>query len=514
MVNTDYRDEFNSFIEFFFRFVCVICVVFFAFALCACSGKDEEDNGAICGNGVIEKLETCDPPSNCPTTCNDGDPCTIDTMVGSPDKCNVACGHQPIDDCIDDDGCCPISCDLDTDNDCTKKTWAKSYGAALDESAISVVATSDGNYVVGGYTKSFGEGENDLFILKLRGSGEIVWQNSYGTPGTESTRKIVIASDSGFLVADTHSLLMKIGDNGNIEWQKDYNDSGDRLLMDIETTPSGGYIIAGSTFIPGGETDAWIMEIDEVGIINWQKSYDCQGIDAGHNINNSPDGGYVLAGIFGGSPGVIKTNSAGEVIWQRNFNVGEINRMQQTVDDGYIMVGDNGMVLKIDVNGQVLWSKAYRGNGTDWLFDVRQTVDSSYIVCGSTNSFGVGEYDAWILKLDDEGVVMWQKTYGGTGNDRFTAFIETQDDGYIVAGNTESFGGGQYDIWVMKLDSEGNVNGDCPPGFGVESSAAVHVLSVTPSEPDITAADLSSTPVDTDIIPITSSAAVAEQCGE
>ncbi|MFC1654380.1 PQQ-binding-like beta-propeller repeat protein [Myxococcota bacterium] len=496
------------------KFICVSCIVVFTLMLSGCNGKDEEENGATCGDGVIEKLETCDPPSNCPTSCDDEDPCTIDTMVGSPENCDVACGRQPIDDCIDDDGCCPISCDLGTDNDCTTKTWAKSYGAALDESAISVIKTSDGGYIVGGYTQSFGEGENDLFILKLGESGDIVWQNSYGTSEGESTRKIVIANDGGFIVADTYALVLKLDANGNIEWQKDYNDSDSRVLMDIEQSLSGGYILVGSTSIPGGEPDAWVVEIDEGGTIEWQKSYDGHGNDAGYKVIKSSGGGYVLVGRFDGSLGVMKISFVGEIVWKRTFNVGNFNRIQQTLDDGYILVGDSGRVLKMDVNGEALWSKTYRGNGTDWLYDVLQNADGSYLICGSTNSFGAGEYDAWIIKLDDEGVVMWQKTYGGTGNDRFSSFVETQEGGYVVAGNTESYGGGQYDIWVLKLDSEGNVDGDCPPGFGVESSAAVHTVSVTPSVPDISATDLSSTAVETNIVPITSSAAVAEQCGE
>jgi predicted secreted protein len=121
-------------------------------------------------------------------------------------------------------------------------------------------------------------------------------------------------------------------------------------------------------------------------------------------------------------------------------------------------------VMKLDSNGNIQWQKTYGGPGHDWAYDVEETQDGGYIVGGGTGSFGAGGWDMWILKLDSHGNVQWQKTYGGRGvgidglNVEYVHDLaKTSDGGYIVVGGTTSYGAGDRDIWVLKLDSQGNV---------------------------------------------------------
>ena len=159
--------------------------------------------------------------------------------------------------------------------------------------------------------------------------------------------------------------------------------------------------------------------------------------------------------------------------WQRllaeNLRVGLLryaNSIQQTSDGGYIVAGTTSFgagindiwILKLDQTGTVSWQKTYGGSGDDDAYSIQQTTDGGYIVAGSTSSFGAGNYDMWILKLDQTGTVSWQKTYGGSGGDCAYSIQQTSDGGYIVAGYTTSFGAGNDDMWILKLDSNGNIN--------------------------------------------------------
>ena len=158
------------------------------------------------------------------------------------------------------------------------------------------------------------------------------------------------------------------------------------------------------------------------------------------------------------------------------------NAIQQTSDGGYIVAGSTGSdrysyhawVVKLDGDGSVLWEKIYGGTGNDHARAVQQTSDGGYIVAGYTYSFGAGGVDAWVFKLDGSGSVLWEKTYGRTGNDYAQAVHQTSDGGYIVAVYTDTFGAGDTDARVLKFDGNGSFTG-CS-GIGT-SNATVNNVS-------------------------------------
>ena len=169
----------------------------------------------------------------------------------------------------------------------------------------------------------------------------------------------------------------------------------------------------------------------------WAQTYGCSGTDYACSIQQTSDGGFIVAG---------STDS---------FGAGKADFW----------------VLKLDESGNALWQKTYGGTDYDYASSIQQTPDGGYIVAGETESFGAGRADLWVLKLDESGNALWQKTYGGTDYDNAYSIQQTLDGGYIMAGYTGSFGAGSADFWVLKLDSSGLISDECP--LGVDSDATV-----------------------------------------
>jgi predicted secreted protein len=369
-----------------------------------------------------------------------------------------------------------------------EKQWLKTYGGTGNDSAYALRQTSDGGYVVAGSTTSFGAGSADAWVLKLDGSGNILWQKTYGGTGDDSARAIQQTSDGGYVVAGSttsfgaggpDAWVLKLDDSGNVLWQKTYGGSFFESANAIQRTPDGGYVIIGSTTSFGVSfSDAWILKLDGIGNVLWQKRYGFGGENTINALQQTSDGGYITANIASNlsapqapdTAWVTRLDSGGSVVWAQLYygvNSSRFTSMQQTPDGGFIMAGDNGnsrfsyhaWVLKLDGSGNILWQKTYGGTSLDHAATIQLTSDSGYIIAGSTASFGAGGADAWVLKLDNSGNVLWQKTYGGTGDDSAQAIQQTADGGYIVAGSTTCFGTGGVDAWVLKLDGSGNITG-------------------------------------------------------
>ena len=192
--------------------------------------------------------------------------------------------------------------------------------------------------------------------------------------------------------------------------------------------------------------------------------------------------------------------------------------IQETDDGGYIVAGytysfgagnEDIWVLKLDEDGNVEWQKTYGGSDEDWAHSIQQTSDGGYIVAGYTYSFGAGEGDFWVLKLDENGNVEWQKTYGGSDYDRAKSIQQTDDGGYIVAGSTYSFGAGYYDFWVLKLDENGEIP-NCP--YGNDTYAEVNETQVSPINTSATVRDTNVDPQDTYVDPIDTDCEIRQVC--
>ena len=397
--------------------------------------------------------------------------------------------------------------------------WAYTYGGAGNDSAYAVQQTSDGGYVVAGATYSFGAGNNDFWIMKIDENGIPVWQKAYGGINNEYPLYVMQTQDGGYIISGhtgsfgtvgNDAWIMKLDANGVVAWQKAYGGTGRDFTSPVQQTLDGGYIVVGWTYSFGnGGVDLWLFKLDENGNIVWQKTYGGTGNEYGWFVQQTSDGGYIVAGETSSSGAgnsdawVIKLDANGNITWQKTYGgTGDdyAYAIQQTQDLGYIVAAETNSfgagssdvwIFKLDANGTVIWQKTYGGTGSEYPWSVQQTSDLGYIVAAETNSFGAGQYDAWLLKLDANGNVTWQNTYGGTGNDYAWFAQQANDGGYIVAGDSESFGLGGRDAWILKLDSSGSI-GSCP-------FEGISTASIT---------DTAATIIDTSVTPITSTATI------
>jgi hypothetical protein len=397
--------------------------------------------------------------------------------------------------------------------------FAKTYGGTGDEFPYSVQQTSDGGYIVAAYTNSFGAGDYDIFLIKTDANGNISWAKTYGGTTRDRVYSIRQTSDGGYIVGGWRSpasstvddvFLIKTDANGNLQWAKTFGGIGDDQDNSIQQTSDGGYIMTGGTASFGaGNWDIWLIKTDANGNIIWAKTYGGTNDDYAFSVQQTSDGGYIMAGetrSFGaGNRDVflIKTDANGDLEWAKTYGgTGDdiTWSVQQTSDGGYIVAaytssfGAGGwdiFLIKTDTNGNLQWAKTYGGTSNDYAYSVQQTSDGGYIVAGFTSSFGAGGSDFFLIKTDANGNLQWAKTYGGTSNDYAYSFQQTSDGGYILAGWANSFGAGNYDIFLVKTDANGNI-GSC--GIVGNASPTVNTPSVTVNTPSPSVSSLSLTP--------------------
>jgi len=286
--------------------------------------------------------------------------------------------------------------------------WAKTYGGSEDDCAYSIQQTSDGGYIVAGDT--FGLGSGDIWILRLNSGGDIEWQKTYGGHLGEEAYSIQQTIDGGYIVGGWYPAFgfniwaLKLSSNGDIEWQRRY---GFGKANSIQQTNDGGYIVACEIFYDNdvSEHDIIVFKLSSDGDIEWNKTYGGIKDDHAYSIQQTIDGGYIVAGAtisFGAGKEdiwVLKLFSDGTIEWQKTYGGSSSDKahsIQQTNDGGYIVAGAGSrdlLVLKLFSDGTIEWQKAYGGSENERARSIQQTIDGGYIVAGLTNSFGVGEGD-------------------------------------------------------------------------------------------------------------------------
>ncbi len=310
-------------------------------------------------------------------------------------------------------------------------TWEKTYGGSSFEQAYAVEQTTDNGYIVAGQTSSFSAGGYDYYILKLDKLGNKEWEDNFGGTDAELPRDIHQTTDGGYIVAGRSSsfqegysdfYIIKLDSDGTKAWEKVYGGDTWEDPHSIQQTSDGGYIVAGLTdSIGAGEDDVYVMKLDSSGNQEWEETYGGTDDDAAMSIVQTSDGGYIVAGY---------THSTGSD-------------------------GRNGYVLKLDGSGAVTWEQAYGGNNHDSLESIYPTSDGGYICTGYTGYTGEDGKDMYVLKLDSTGTVTWEQTYGGLNNDHGYAVQQTKDGNYILCGTMGT--ASATDMYLAKLDTTGTV---------------------------------------------------------
>jgi hypothetical protein len=352
----------------------------------------------------------------------------------------------------------------------------------------SVQQTSDGGYIITGYTSSFGAGENDVYLIKTDSLGDTLWTKTYGGFDSDIGWSVQQTKEGGYIITgrtksfggEYEAYLIKTDSSGDSLWTRTFGGSNDDYGYIVQqTVPDGGYIITGYTYSFGaGRADVYLIKTDSLGDTLWTKTYGSTDIDYGYSVQQTSDGGFIIAGYtYSGSGSgsidayLIKTDPLGDTLWTKTIggNYAEFGTsIQQTVSDkGYIIVGYSESssggwpgdiyLIKTDSLGDSLWTKTYGGSGIESCFSVQQTSDGGYVITGLTESFGAGAVDAYLIKTDSTGDTLWTRTFGGTVSEQGRSVQQTSDGGFIITGVTNSFGAGGLDVYLIKTDGSGMV---------------------------------------------------------
>jgi len=351
--------------------------------------------------------------------------------------------------------------------------WTQVYGGTQWDCASSVVETSDGGYAIAGYTRSFGAGSADFWLIKTDEYGNMEWNKTYGGTNWDRAYSLVETSDGGYAIAgrtnsfgagNTDFWLIKTDAYGNAEWSKTYGGTNWDCAYSMVATSDGGYAIAGEK-----SGDFWLIKSDEEGNMEWSQTYDGgTADDCAYSLVVTSDGGYALAGYTNSSEGssgdfwLVKTDADGNANWNQTYDLKlphDAASLIVTSEGGYTLAGGTGpfsginfCLIGTDAFGNIEWTQTYAGIDLDTPTSLSKSSDGGYLLTGSTNSSGAGGDDFWLIKTDALGNMKWKKTIGGAAYDIAHSLIETSDGKYVLACETFSFGSGSADIWLVKTD--------------------------------------------------------------
>ena len=242
----------------------------------------------------------------------------------------------------------------------------------------------------------------------------------------------------------------------------------------VRQTPDGGYIVAGRTVSFGiGGVQAYLVKTDALGKTTWTKDYGGRGSEEANSIQVTHDGGFVFTGYSNSNNGkgdvyLVRTNDIGDTLWTKTFGglgIDGGNSVWETKDNGFIITGEtysygdgtvNAYLIRTDDKGEVIWTQTFGGNGIEQGNSVQETTDGGFIITGRTNSFGAGDYDVYLIRTDNKGKKIWMHTFGGSGSEDGRSVKQTNNGGFIITGYTMSYGQGGSDIFLIRADKDGN----------------------------------------------------------
>jgi len=362
-------------------------------------------------------------------------------------------------------------------------SFEHTYGGSAHDWGECVRQTSDGGYIIVGRTDSYGAGGGDVYFIKTDPYGDILWTRTYGGSSTDGGYWVQQTSDGGYVfVGYTYSFdagccdiyLIKIDNDGNVTWRWIGRGGECDYGHCVRQTSDKGYVIVGERSMFPADFDIYLIKINPGGDINWARQYKGSRRDFGRCVQQTSDGGYIIVGWtqpsfeYDCDIYLIKTDENGNILWTRTYGGPDYDwghSVQQTSDGGYVIGGTFGAdpcggrgyvyLIKTDSEGDTLWTHTYGGPIANMGYSVQQTFDGGYIVVGTSWSSDDSQYDVYLVKTDPLGDTLWTRTYGGPDWDVGRCVRQTSDGGYIVVGDTYSFGAGQCDVYLIKTDSRG-----------------------------------------------------------
>ncbi|MBK9012608.1 MAG: gliding motility-associated C-terminal domain-containing protein [Saprospiraceae bacterium] len=407
--------------------------------------------------------------------------------------------------------------------ECVFIDWSKHYGGSKSDVANDMQRTTDGGFITAGYARSADQdltgnkGASDYWVVKLDSLGELEWQQNYGGADNDIATAVLQTDDGGYIVAggtvsfdgqvagnhgQEDTWLLRLDAVGNILWKKTYGGTLNERAESIQPTSDGGFVVGGySQSADGdlsnnkGEFDYWVFKINSNGSLLWQKNIGGSLSDYAFDAIQTSDGGFLVAGSSFSSDGdvtsnqgfydylVVKLDGAGNLTWTKTFGgIGEERAYGIALTtDGALIAGtsnsatgdvpdNNGgydyWITKISLTGNLIWSKNFGGSIEDRAFAIAAKLDGGALITGLSASSNLdvggnyGSRDAWLVNLDANGQLIWEKNLGGTLDDRFFAVMELAEGGYACAGFTTSSNNdldgnyGEQDLWVVRLSPD------------------------------------------------------------
>jgi hypothetical protein len=368
--------------------------------------------------------------------------------------------------------------------------WVVSLGGNREEIINDIIQTSDGGYIAAGMTASKSSSD-DVYVVKLNQTGGVEWENNYGDIKEDYAKSIRQTSDGGYIIGGgTRSFnvglidyyIIKLDSSGEVQWEKKYGGSQTDICETIIQTRDGGYMAAGQSWQNILEGNIYLIKLDPNGNKEWDKTIGGGLEDGAYDVMQTSERGYIVAGytrsVTDGSYKVyiVKTDPDGNVEWSRDFGGGSDDQAFSLEQhrDGYVAAGytksygesSDVYVVRVDLDGNPVWEKIFGGRDTEEVAQsIRKTSDGGYILAGKTNQYTYGAYDMYLLKLDSNGNEQWNQVFGGENDDYGYCAIQNSKGGFTVAGQTKSTGFGG-DVYIIKTKDQlgGKTSGSSESG--------------------------------------------------
>ncbi|MFA4986401.1 MAG: hypothetical protein WC712_07435 [Candidatus Brocadiia bacterium] len=368
--------------------------------------------------------------------------------------------------------------------------FAATYGTSGSDSVYSAIPLPDGGFMAFGSTPG---SDSDALAMRTDGSGNIVWQKKLNYGGDDRLFTATGLSDGNFVAGGYCSngkvLVIKVSPSGEMIWQRGFSPSGANYAREILETSDGSIMVVGQTDSgTSGGSDALVIKMTQAGDVIWCNTYGGSRWDDASAIAES-DGGYIVVGGTEGSYSssdwdawAFKIDTSGALVWQTKVDGSypdEFNDIVATDDGNFLVVGttaylyggSNGEVLivKMTPSGTILWQKVISGSGSEGAYRVTRLLDGHFLIGGYTSTYGNGSHDFWLLKVDINCNIIWQRAYGGAGGDWLMYINELQDGKLVLSG---IYAGGNQDGFIIVTDGNGLFDGT-KPSFCVDTGYSV-----------------------------------------
>ncbi|RUM66014.1 MAG: hypothetical protein DSZ05_05070 [Sulfurospirillum sp.] len=359
-------------------------------------------------------------------------------------------------------------------------SWQIAFGGTSKDIAYGVAPAENGSVIVVGQCRSYGKGRDDVLAMKVNRDGKTLWKKTFGRKRKDIAYAITRTSDGNFVAVGESRSFSKLGDpdvyvikfdtNGNLIWENTYGGEMRDFAKAVVATGDGGVLVAGSSESFGDDyLDAYILKISKNGKEEWARVLGGERDDIANGIALTTDGGFVIAGVtqsYGYQSKdyyIIRFDKHAKQRWTKVYGEDseDIGKgVVATADGGCVVTGstksfgskrNDVMVIKVAANGKLVWQRLFGYKEKEWMNAIVKTEDGGFMMAGQTDSFGHGKFDFYVMQLNAEGHSVWSPVYGGEDKDIAYGLTRTTDGDYVVVGSTKSYGKGKEDYFIVKL---------------------------------------------------------------